>query len=102
MTKQIILIFIGSALLGFAFATRNPAGITFSANMVTAAKSALAIAIFNGAGQLGAFLSPYIINFISNLFNSNIVTTFTVSGIFMLIVTIIHFLLNPIKKEDLK
>ena len=101
-TKQIILIFIGSALLGFAFATRNPAGITFSANMVTAAKSALAIAIFNGAGQLGAFLSPYIINFISNLFNSNIVTTFTVSGIFMLIVTIIHFLLNPIKKEDLK
>ena len=101
-TKQIILIFIGSALLGFAFATRNPAGITFSANMVTAAKSALAIAIFNGAGQLGAFLSPYIINFISNLFNSNIVTTFTVSGIFMLIVTIIHLLLNPIKKEDLK
>lgn len=101
-TKQIILIFIGSALLGFAFATRNPAGITFSANMVTAAKSALAIAIFNGAGQLGAFLSPYIINFISNLFNSNIVTTFTISGIFMLIVTIIHFLLNPIKKEDLK
>ena len=101
-TKQINLIFIGSALLGFAFATRNPAGITFSANMVTAAKSALAIAIFNGAGQLGAFLSPYIINFISNLFNSNIVTTFTISGIFMLIVTIIHFLLNPIKKEDLK
>lgn len=101
-TKQINLIFIGYALLGFAFATRNPAGITFSANMVTAAKSALAIAIFNGAGQLGAFLSPYIINFISNLFNSNIVTTFTISGIFMLIVTIIHFLLNPIKKEDLK
>ena len=101
-TKNIILIFIGSALLGFAFATRNPAGITFSANMVDKSKSALAIAIFNGAGQFGAFLSPYIINYISNFFNKNILTTFTVSGIFMVIVTFIHILLNPIKKEDLK
>lgn len=101
-TQQIVLIFIGAAFLGFAFATRNPAGITFSANMTSEAKSALAIAIFNGCGQFGCFLSPYIINYLSNLFNSNIVTTFIVSGIFMFIVTIIHLLLNPIKKEDLE
>lgn len=100
-TKQITLIFVGAALLGFAFATRNPAGITFSANMTSEAKSALAIAIFNGCGQFGCFLSPYIINYLSNIFNSNIVNTFTVSGIFMLGVTIIHLVLNPIKKEDL-
>ena len=100
-TQNIILIFIGSAFLGFAFATRNPAGITFSANMTAPSKSALAIAIFNGAGQFGCFLSPYVINYISNIFNSNIITTFIVSGIFMLIVTIIHLLINPIKKEDL-
>lgn len=100
-TKQIILIFIGSALLGYAFATRNPAGITFSANMVSPAKSALAIAIFNGCGQLGCFLSPYVINYISKIFNSDIVITFIVSGIFMLVVTLLHFIINPIHKEDI-
>ena len=100
-SKQIVLIFIGSALLGYAFATRNPAGITFSANMVTPEKSALAIAIFNGCGQLGCFLSPYVINYISKMYNSSIATTFMVSGIFMLVVTIIHFITNPVHKEDI-
>ena len=99
-TKQIILIFVGSALLGYAFATRNPAGITFSANMVSEDKSALAIAIFNGAGQLGCFLSPYVINYISGLFNKDIVTSFMVAFVFMFLVTIIHLVLNPIRKED--
>ena len=69
--------------------------------MVSPAKSALAIAIFNGCGQLGCFLSPYVINYISKIFNSDIVITFIVSGIFMLVVTLLHFIINPIHKEDI-
>ncbi len=100
-TGKITLILIGSAILGFAFASRNPAGITFSANMVPQSKSALAIAIFNGCGQIGCFLSPYIINYISNFFGENIITTFTVAGVFMIFVTILHLILNPVHKEDI-
>ena len=68
--------------------------------MVSEDKSALAIAIFNGAGQLGCFLSPYVINYISGLFNKDIVTSFMVAFVFMFLVTIIHLVLNPIRKED--
>ena len=101
-TKNIVLIFLGSALLGFSFATRNPAGITFAANMASLSKSALAIAIFNASGQFGAFLSPYVINFLTNLFDGSLVTCFMASGVFMFFVFVIHLIFNPIKKEDLK
>lgn len=95
---NIVLIMIGTLLLGFAFATRNPAGITFVANMVSPSKSALAIAIFNGFGQLGCFISPYVINFLGG---NDYDKTFIVAGFLMVLVLILHLCLNPIRKEDL-
>ncbi|MDD3392522.1 MAG: MFS transporter [Bacilli bacterium] len=99
--SNILFIYVGAILLGFAFATRNPAGITFSANMVDKDHSALAIAIFNIGGQIGAFLSPLIINYITDSLNGNIHSMFIITSIFMLFVTIIHFLLNPLQNKDI-
>lgn len=91
IANNICLIIIGTILVGFSFATRNPAGITCSANMVSAKQSAFAIAIFNGCGQLGSFLSPFVLK--NNVFIS--------ASILMLIVTLLHYFFNPIKKDDL-
>ncbi len=99
--NQVIFIFIGSALLGFSFASRNPAGITFSANMVEEEQSAFAIAIFNGAGQFGCFLSPYVIRILQTPFSNGMATSFFIAAMIMAVVTLLHFVLNPIQKDDM-
>lgn len=101
MSTDILPIFVGTLFLGFAYATRNPAGMTFVSNMTDVSKSALALAIFNGCAHLGAFASPYIINLISNLYGGSISTIFVIAGILMFIISILHISLNPVKEKDI-
>ena len=101
MSQNIVLLLIGALLVGFAFATRNPAGITISANMTSSSKSALAIAIFNGCGQFGCFLSPYVIQCFQPLFGTSIAKMFLIATVLMLATTLLHFCFNPVHEENL-
>ena len=98
-TKNIYVIYLSSFILGCAFSIRNPYGLALSSSMVDSGSSALAIAIFSACGQIGSFISPYIINALTSAVNGGIRESFIVASIIMLVSVILNILFNPSKEN---
>lgn len=98
-TKNIYVIYLSSFILGCAFSIRNPYGLALSSSMVDSGSSALAIAIFSACGQIGSFISPYIINALTSVVNGGIRESFIVASIIMLVSVILNVLFNPSKEN---
>lgn len=98
--QSLVLVYVGAFLVGLGFAIRNPAAITFAANMVPAASAGLGIALLNSFGQVGNFLSPLIINAVAGVLGGNVRTTFIVCACGLLVLGIVYLVFNPVKPEE--
>ncbi|WP_303971855.1 MFS transporter [Faecalicoccus pleomorphus] len=86
---------LGSLFMGIGFAIRNPAAVTFAANLVSSKKASLAIAIVSATYNFGIFLSAYVLNPLSSIFSESIGTRYILSGIGMAIVGILACIKAP-------
>lgn len=78
-------IFFASALLGFFFAIRMPAGYLKATRSVSPAAATMAISIYCSASQAGQFLSPLAVNRLGTIWNLNLHRKFLFGGIALLI-----------------
>ncbi|MFR5600945.1 MAG: MFS transporter [Lachnospiraceae bacterium] len=65
-------LFFAAALEGFFFSIRMPAGYLKSTQSVAPAAATLAISIYCSSSQVGQFLSPHVINAVSDMFSLTI------------------------------
>jgi len=98
------VLFIAAACAGFGLATIMPAGTFIAANAVTPAISTTAIAIVTAAISLGMFISPIILNALTNSIGDGSLTfKFMVSAIGLFAVSLLAFVRNAIvlKNSDI-
>jgi MFS family permease len=100
--QNLPLIYFGTFLFGIGFAIRSPAAITFMAYMVPSAASAIAIAILQACSQVGNFLSPLLVNWISEIAGGDTQTKFIISGIALIIIAAIYMFANPVKQHEIE
>ncbi len=86
------VILIGGACVGFAFSTYTPAGTTLVSEHVSISQRSMAIAILSAANNVGASVSPYVVNALSGTFDSTIQIKYLVSAIAIVIVMVITFI----------
>ena len=85
-------VFIGSILLGYGMSSIMPTVMFINSEAVTPAMSATAIALTNGASNIGMFLSPMLINPLMNLMGKTTVDAkFLMGAIGLFLVAIIAF-----------
>lgn len=100
LSSSIVMICIGAVFMGIGFAMRNAGGVSFAANMVSAAQASSAIAIVSASFNLGCFVSAYVINPLSSMFGEAIELRFIISGIALLIIGIVTCLKSPITDKQ--
>lgn len=98
-STNMILVYIGAFFIGFGFAVRCPSAMTFAVEMVTSDSAAMAIAIVGAAGNIGNFISPFIINGIMNTVADGISGAFNACGVCVLIIAGLYLFTNPIKNR---
>lgn len=95
------VLFIAAACAGFGLATVMPAGTFIAANAVTPGMRTTAIAIVTAAVSLGMFVSPIIINALTNSIGGGSLTfKFMVSAIGLFMVSLIAFLRNAVVSKN--
>lgn len=83
-------LFIAAACVGFGLATIMPAGTFIAANAVAPGMFATAIAIVTAAVNMGMFMSPIILNALSNsLSGGSIIFKFMISAVGLALVAVL-------------
>ncbi|MBK5245356.1 MAG: MFS transporter [Eubacteriaceae bacterium] len=83
-------LFIAAACMGFGLATIMPAGTFIAANAVTPGMFATAIAIVTAAVNLGMFISPIVLNALSNSLSGGSITfKFMISAVGLALVAVL-------------
>lgn len=85
-------IFLASALLGFFFAIRMPAGYLKATHSVAPAAATMAISIYCSASQVGQFLSPLVVNELSDLLKIDLEQKFLLGSICLIIIAALSLL----------
>lgn len=91
---QLIVYFAGSnapicfasALLGFFFAIRMPAGYLKATHSVAPAAATMAISIYCSSSQVGQFLSPLVINSMAGMLHLSLEQKFLFGGVCLLVI----------------
>lgn len=94
LTNNLYLAYMASLFLGFAFAVRNPAGITFCANIADKNSVTLSIGLYSLGSSLAIFLSPYVLSLfpIDNVFLG--------ASFFVFVAIILQGFFNPLRRCD--
>lgn len=97
--QSMAVVWVGTFLFGVGYAIRNPAAITFTANMVTPDAAPVAISLNQALSCLGMFCTPIVINPLAQLFGGGMRTVFYVSAALMAVLTMLYLFINPITAE---
>lgn len=92
---------LGAIFVGFGFGSIIPFGMLFASNLVHKTHTALAILIVTTALYLGEFLSPIVLQMISNVLNINNVTGSLFGASIVCIIAIIVAIYSIIKDRKL-
>lgn len=85
---------LGSALVGAGFAIFNAAGTFLLSQKLKPENNAFTVAIYMALINLGAAMSPFIVNSVSGIFAPTLAIRFLVCGIALAIVAAASFLVN--------
>lgn len=89
------IICVGSIIVGFGFAVRNPGAVTFAANMVPAVQASLAIAVVSASYNVGNFVSAYVVNPVADLLGGDISYRFLLSAAALLVIGFVACIKAP-------
>lgn len=84
----ITIILVGGALIGFGFSLYTPAGSCLVSEQVEGTGRSISLALLSACNNLGAALSPMIVNTLSGWFGSSVRVKFLTSAATLLIITI--------------
>ncbi|MCX7658713.1 MAG: MFS transporter [Oscillospiraceae bacterium] len=93
---SLIPILIGGAMVGFGFAVFNAAGTYLLSKSLRPENNAFTASIYMAAINLGAAISPMVVNPISSIFEGTTATRFLMTGIAIVICAIISLITNII------
>lgn len=78
------LVFISTFMIGFGLGVLKPVLLLKTAEVTPNYSNALALSIVNSSMFFGKFMSPFILNFLGNIFGNNTISfTFAMVGIFL-------------------
>ncbi len=86
LSNGIALIYVAAACLGFVFSLRMPAGYLKATASVPPECATLAISVYCSSSSVGQFLSPVVINNLSNVLGLSLDQKFVLSGILLILV----------------
>lgn len=84
----ITIILVGGALIGFGFSLYTPAGSCLVSEQVEDTGRSMSLALLSACNNLGAALSPMIVNTLSGWFGPSVRVKFLTSAAALLIITI--------------
>lgn len=84
----ITIILVGGALIGFGFSLYTPAGSCLVSEQVEGTGRSMSLALLSACNNLGAALSPMVVNTLSGWFGPSVRVKFLTSAAALLIVTI--------------
>lgn len=99
--QSVVMVCVGAFLFGLGFAVRAPASVTGAAYLAAPGAVTASIALVNGLGSLGSFLSPSIINSIAAPFGGSFRSAMWICGVCLLAVSALYLLANPLRSEDM-
>lgn len=85
--ESVMVILVGGVLIGFGFSTYTPAGSCLVSERVEGAGRSLSLALLSAGNNLGAALSPALVNTLSAQFDQTVRTKFFIAAAALLIVT---------------
>lgn len=86
---NLVIILIGGAMIGFGFSTYTPAGSCLVSECVDEAERSICLALLSASNNLGAALSPVIVNAISGWFGPSVRIKFLVAAVSLMTVAIV-------------
>ncbi len=92
-------IFLASALLGFFFAIRMPAGYLKATHSVPPEAATMAISIYCSSSQVGQFLSPLAVNGLSSLLKIDLEQKFLLGGVCLVLLALLSLLWEFLLKK---
>lgn len=96
---NMLFVNIGAILIGFGFAVRNPAAITYAVDISSPDSTAIAISIVGAALSTGNFVSPLVVNSMAKVVGNGISGIFIGCGICSAVIAGLYLFTNPIKKN---
>lgn len=85
---SLIIVLAGGILIGFGFSTYTPAGSCLVSEHVDESGRSMSLALFSASSNLGAALSPVIVNTVSGWCGPTVRIKFFVSAVTLLIATL--------------
>ncbi len=91
-SNSLLMLCIGSAIIGFANGIRVPGNTVVLGEMLPAEDTTLGFGIYNSISLLGGFLSPYMIALFADLTGNNPRIPYFICVIILIIMTVGHFI----------
>lgn len=85
---NLIAVLAGGILIGFGFSTYTPAGSCLVSERVNGAERSICLALLSASNNLGAALSPVMVNTLSGWFGPSVRIKFLTAAVALLIVTV--------------
>lgn len=95
-----LAICLGALILGVGFAVKGPLTANLSGALAPENSVSLALAVTMAASNGAYFVSPFLINWFCGLFGEGVGIRFLVSGLGILLLALVFFLINPVTKEE--
>lgn len=89
LASTLPLVFVGGAMVGYAFSTFAPACTCFISDKVDLTQRSMAIALMNASTNLGAAVSPIVVNAATGVFSTTVRARFLVSAIAFALVIVV-------------
>lgn len=92
-------VLFSGALVGAGFAMFNAAGTFLLSQNLKPENNAFTTAIYMALINLGAAISPFVVNSVSGIFSSALSMRFLVCGIILLVLAVFSFVINKARKH---